>query len=690
MKFINPEIINSLPFTYASITHFKQIKNNFIILTQEGILYRYDENLELERKVQIDLPVSKFSKNYKTLVDFNLNFILCLYNNKIKLFDYSLKEICVVNRTQKDIFKINGVNSLRLIENEIYVGTEEGKCMVFNQMGYLIDTLKSSNDYITYIEGNKKIKTYGTFDGKIVIHNKQNIYLYTINISNEPVEYIEILDNLVICVDRIGYIYSFNILNKEEKKIGKIGNKVLNIYYENNSFIINQLKYGMVIFNKLRKNIKSLIFTDEIKMIFRINNNIYEILPNKIIKNTNINDITSNLLSLKNKSLTQLKKDLEIGFKIIDNNIFLQNKQKYIDTSNKNFDLIINKTMKLIENNQIVKANGLMKIYENIDMYYTTINILKKDKNVFINFKNSYNKKNYHVCYEMAHQISFLKKTIEYKNMEKEFNKIFNTILTNNEVKNNLKKIENLISPFKNVYRKKIYIKYIEEKTNTLEKLIRSIEYKNIVIFYKIITNNKELMELEESKKMINYINNIYKNTRIFPIEEALKNIKKLKLIEKYKKEMIELEKQIEEYKFFLFELKSNKIYNFNINNFFIINSLEYKKIQKEYDMIYKIIRNNIKSFNKTLILKKLKKFNNFNEEDIIKLVSLTHVFQLYSYLENNNKELFKEKLYIYKEIYGENNYYKFFTKEISKKNIKFNNPKNLKYEDLINIPDYL
>ena len=393
LQTITTNIINDLPFIDNNILkipiYIKKSNNKYYITDYENNIYIFDKNLKQYKQIYIET----LDSNYEYLENTKFNFI----NNKIILTNYLDYEsdylyYLVNNNNLRDTIKIipdkkkTCFNYTMKLSTNLNIGTYFYKFSLFNSnnndesflsCNYRIinnnnNTINITNNINLTSFSYDSIKIYRTKD----ITNNNNIIFYKLDIINNisNINYIDIKnDNLL--VDKI------NIpLSDYQIDISYENNGNVNIGIHNYIFIY----YNSITLKKsLPSNIYSINLLQQSKVIFNIPNNIYIDYDKILVYRTKSNN-SNDYYYIDNISIS-----INIFNDIINDeslNIKLNNPFSLVPT-----DFNINET--IIYNYKYYYAYYFYNSINNKQsiLYFSTIDIINYNNNIFINNLNNIN-----------------------------------------------------------------------------------------------------------------------------------------------------------------------------------------------------------------------------------------------------------------------------------------------------------
>ena len=406
----------------------------------------------------------------------------------------------------------------------------------------------------------------------------------------------------------------FNILENKYNKIKKEIDFIIKEKKRLKNDSYKNINEGKILINKIRlenENLKEQINNknEKNKKLYEDNNNLYQILEDETLKNTNYN---SKIIEQK-KILQELKKDRK---ELKNSNYSLNNinkkQEKEIENLKKEIDILEDKS---------VKINSSLKEKDNLN------------KEIIINLKNEKNKneilisklkKNELILDKLIKELSESKYNlsqlqIKLEELKYEYDKVKNkTIkLKNDYIKENSEKIE---ADNKN----KILYEIIREDKEKIKKIKmeNNILKKNNDDLKNIRDDLKNKIDTYKNNNMIEQNNIIYKELEnILNIDEHI--IYKVKWVENLKK--------IKEENHNIINGSLDRLRN---------HIIKYGNFGKKYDIINNDFKGNIRKHkSRNDIINIVKKYNSYENENMYDKINKPYqFFDSMIYLKGYNK----------------------------------------------------
>lgn len=635
----------NITFNIENIIKIYQNENTINFLTNEHILHTLHYDLSISNSISFFKSKHTYNaKKNKDFVSIYDNNYAILVNDIIKVLDTNNTLVNTINL--KD-FEFKDVSSLCLSKTNIFIGFENGKIVSFCLEKNTFIYLPKLRDYIETIYETDKYIIYGSYNSILNILDKETFEIYmTIGLSNAPILSINSINEYKILVqDRTGKVFIIDLPSKTAKYITTITNTILNCAIYNKNICVINTNYNETIFIinffepqfKVIQNAELTFIYDHINILKSSENNIHSIRD----IDEYITEILSNIKGLLDENT------LFDIYQVIENNIFVKSKNDYLVKLDNIYDLFALKAIDLLNNNTPEIQNKkkdmidrLLNPFRKIKKYDLSLVELKRYSNAFKNFITMYKAENYYMCYELANQYQFLKSTNDYKNLENKFKILFYEIYKNMNNPENYKKLEMKMRPYSLVKEKKKYIEYLNNKKVTIDIYFKSIETKNLKLYFVTLDKNPDFAldggPLKEYNAIMNTeIKKMYKLTEnIENVDVTLKAITTLKDSSEYKAEMEQKLLWITEYQNFIEMYKINKILSYSKQNIYIENSQEFKKIKIKYSHMYKIVQEINKPIASSYIIEKFKPFFSIYEDEIKELIKLQYMKSIYNMLK--------------------------------------------------------
>lgn len=605
----------------------------------------------------------QFLEYEMNLIDFNEYY--CIYIYKSILYVYDLIKGEFFKKFKIHISQNSHITALNIIDNDIYIGEETGKCFVYDlhleKIKHRFRNIADSVYSINFDNTNVYISYY---NGVFVIIDKITYEQKLMKKINEKI-------NKIIELDSHHYLFSMkNSLYKAEKSFPSIKcvfktsdseNTIDDFLIINNTIIINT-KYNakFILHNKeFTQSLDDNIF--EFKYPFILLNEdkgLYLGGKNNVINYYDYNAIYENFQEKFNGEITT--KDIN-GIYELNNHTIILNMDILKSIVEKRFKKDILTSIKLVsKENKFVEAIEILEKWATIKDKEKYVASFKQNIAIYPKIKQLYKEKKYTIIYNLTNTYDFIKYLPEYLLLEMNFNTIIQKI-TDDEKLQNESKIREMLSDYHGVIEKQRIILNILKYKEQVFGFFKHIQQKNYKMVYAYIKKIPKLEEFEQFKNIDNEVDEYYKQVHFENSPEVIEEY--LNIIihkEEYHGYVTQLKGALQEYKNFKHYIGKDKnsvlmILDTCYNNPFIKKSEEFKTFIKEFKEQVLDFKKYGDKTNKE-ILKAFKQYLNTPfEKYILAIIKKKYIMELENYKNNAPQDatfLLNMKKYIINYVY--------------------------------------